>query len=177
MQITTTRFSLASLSGFFFPRGNWHSLKHPVFLDISKPLATRNLFFCCLPEIWVWFSRVETKAYCTLSGGGNWSWLTSRGVIRGMVSNPSSRRGCFVLFSLKLFPSFTILPGKQDFLQADTHTHNTQKRKPERFVTKSGCTRPFHSPPENPKNVKFKRNIYIYLRVEPRLEQIRRFVK
>lgn len=45
----------------------------------------------------------------TLSGGGNCSWLTSRGVIRGMVSKPSSSSGCLVPFSAKLFPNFTMV--------------------------------------------------------------------
>lgn len=46
----------------------------------------------------------------TLSGGGNCSWLASNGVMRGMVSNPSSETTFPLFFSLKLFPSLTIFP-------------------------------------------------------------------
>lgn len=51
----------------------------------------------------------------TLSGGGNCSWLASNGVMRGMVSNPSSETAFPPFFSLKLFPSLTIFaPAKQE---------------------------------------------------------------
>lgn len=44
----------------------------------------------------------------TFSAKGCWSWLTSRGVMRGMLSKPSSADGCFSSLSDRLLASFTI---------------------------------------------------------------------
>lgn len=54
------------------------------------------------------------KRGLTFSGGGNCSWLASSGVIRGMVSKPSSETTLPLFFSLKLFPSFTILSPQEE---------------------------------------------------------------
>lgn len=46
----------------------------------------------------------------TFSGPGSCSWLTSRGVMSGMVSKPSSSSGCLAPFSARPLPSFTMVP-------------------------------------------------------------------
>lgn len=56
---------------------------------------------------------VGYNAEPALSGGGNCSWLASSGVIRGMVSNPSSETTFTLFFSVKLFPSLTIFPARK----------------------------------------------------------------
>lgn len=66
-------------------------------------------------SLWLLLSmeNIKQKKNLTLSGGGNCSWLASNGVMRGMVSNPSSETTLPVFFSLKLFPSLTIFPARK----------------------------------------------------------------
>lgn len=108
------------LTGWFLPclwwyQWYWMSAGPP---PVSYDILPLNEVLCrvmsnrgaLLSLIWhyVWVLLSNAWMVITLSGKGCCSWPTSSGVMRGMLSKPSSTDGCLSILSTRLLPNFTI---------------------------------------------------------------------